>query len=66
MDDRVDNNSGVRGGKQFSVDHRRVCEQIGGGSDEKRRFRAAWAVQSDGAGTFHLTPLNANDIGGER
>lgn len=30
MDDRVDNNSGVRGGKQFSVDHRRVDEQIGG------------------------------------
>lgn len=30
MDDRVDNNSGVRGGKQFSVDHRRMDEQIGG------------------------------------
>lgn len=30
MDDRVDNNSGVRDGKQFSVDHRRMDEQIGG------------------------------------
>ena len=30
MDDRLDNNGGVRDGKQFSVDHRRVCEQIGG------------------------------------
>ena len=30
MDDRVDNNGGVRDGKQLSVDHRRMDEQIGG------------------------------------
>lgn len=33
---------------------------------KKRRFRAAWAVRSDGAGAFHLTHLNANDIGGSK
>lgn len=38
MDDRVDNNSGVRDGKQFSVDHRRVCEQIGGDQMKKEDF----------------------------
>lgn len=30
MDDRVDNNSGVRDGKQLGMDHRCVDEQIGG------------------------------------
>lgn len=38
MDDRVDNNGGVRDGKQPGVDHRRMDEQIGGDEMKKEDF----------------------------
>ena len=38
MDDRVDNNSGVRDGEQLGMDHRRMDEQIGGDEMKKEDF----------------------------